>query len=86
MSNDRQQCSDDWKDLTSKTSEGKVVSFNLPIVIFDKKFEGWESLQDWDRDLSEAMQVDYNPALAPVPPYFDGTIHVVIVYQPKGKK
>lgn len=73
MSQDRQQCSDDWTTLT----------VSKPIVLFDRKFEGFESLQDWDRDMSEALDQDYNPAMRNMPGEFDGTVHVVITYEPR---
>lgn len=68
---DRQQCSDDWKELTRSTK---------PVVVFDKKYEGFESLYDIERDICEA--IDANPILEGE---FQGTVQVIIVYTPKGK-
>jgi len=56
-----------------------------PIVIFDQKYEGFESLQDWDRDMSEAIQDDYNPAAKVLNGEFEGTLQVIMVYTPKEK-
>ena len=73
MSSDRQQCSDDWEeDMITRR----------PRVVFEQKFESWESLSDWDRDMTEALDQDYNPAMKGIPGEFDGTFHVVITYTP----
>ena len=53
----------------------------MKTIIYEQDFPGWESLQDWDRDLSEAIQDDYNPDAAIIPCEFTGTIHVVITYE-----
>jgi len=54
-----------------------------PVVVFEKEFHGWESLQDWDRDMSEAIQSDYNPVAKIMDGEFEGTLTVVMVYSPK---
>lgn len=72
---DRQQCRDDWKALTS----------NKPVVIFDKKYVGFESLYDMDRDVCEAVNTDYNPLAAALEGEYEGTVQVIITYTPKGK-
>jgi len=74
---DRQQCSDDWKDFIS----------NKPVVIFDKKYEGFESLYDLDRDVCEAVDADFNPlAKKHLAGEYEGTVQVIMVYTPKGKR
>lgn len=73
---DRQQCSDDWKELTSKK----------PVVIFDKNYEGFEALYDMDRDVCEAVDADCNPKAKKVlRGEYEGTVRVTITYIPKGK-
>jgi len=72
---DRQQCSDDWKELTSKK----------PIVIFDKNYEGFEAMADINRDISEAFDGDYNPKSTILSGEFQGTVAITITYTPKSK-
>ena len=73
---DRQQCSDDWKELTPKT----------PIVIFEQEYEGFEAAADIGRDVYEAFDSNFNPPAEALPPEFQGTITVTIHYTPpKGK-
>jgi hypothetical protein len=69
---DRQQCSDDWKELTSKKHT----------IIFNKKYVGFESLYDMERDICEAIDSDNNSVLIGE---YQGTVHVLITYTPKGK-
>lgn len=71
--NDRQQCSDDWGELTSHT----------PKVIFEKDYIGFESLYDWERDLLETLQLDLNPKAYMVQGKFRGTMRVVVTYIPE---
>jgi hypothetical protein len=73
---DRQQTSDDWKELTS----------NKPVIIFDKKYEGFESLYDLDRDICEAVDPDFNPLAKMLAGEYEGTVQVIMVYTPKGKR
>ena len=54
-----------------------------PVVIFKQDFIGWESLQDWDRDMSEAVQSDYNPEASVLMGEFEGTLTVTMTYTPK---
>jgi len=72
---DRQQCSDDWKELTAKR----------PKVIFTKDYEGVESLYDLGRDVSEAVDDDYNPKAKILMGEFQGTVTVTITYTPENK-
>lgn len=51
-------------------------------VIFQKDFEGFESLQDWDRDMSESIQSDYNSDAKVLDGEFTGTLRVTIEYIP----
>ena len=51
-------------------------------VIHEQSFGGWESLQDWDRDMSECLDADYNPNAKDIPDMFTGTIKVLIWYEP----
>lgn len=74
MSSDRQQCSDDWKEMIA----------SRPRVIFQKKYGGFESLYDIERDISEAFNPDFNPAAKDIPGEFQGTVQVTITYTPEG--
>jgi len=67
------RCSDDWKDLTA----------NKSVVLFEKKYEGFESLADIDRDVSEAFDGDFNPPAEVLLGEFQGTVTVTITYTPK---
>lgn len=51
-------------------------------VIYQKEFVGWESLSDWDRDMSEAIQSDYNSDAGALNGEFTGTVKVTIEYIP----
>lgn len=51
------------------------------IKIFEKEFEGWESLQDWDREMSELWDERFNPDVKGLPGEFTGKIKVVITYE-----
>lgn len=51
-------------------------------VIFHKDYDGWESLQDWDRDMSEAIQSDMNTEAWMLNGEFEGTVRVTITYLP----
>lgn len=72
---DRQQCSDDWKELTAKR----------PKVIFTKDYEGFESLYDLGRDVCEAVDAVYNPQATVLEDEFQGTVRVTITYTPEKK-
>ena len=54
----------------------------MSTIIFSKEFRGFEALQDWDRDMSEAIQSDYNPAAAVLNGEYEGTVLVTITYIP----
>jgi len=55
-----------------------------PLIIVDECYHGYESLQDWDRDMSEALDPDFNAeAAAAIPNEFAGTIRVIITYTPE---
>jgi hypothetical protein len=51
------------------------------IFIKNLTFPGWESLQDWDRDISESIDNLYNPNAKVIDNEFTGTIHVRITYE-----
>jgi hypothetical protein len=51
------------------------------IELLKKAYPGWESMQDWDRDISEAVDPELNPVMEDVPNEFEGTIHVKILYE-----
>lgn len=55
------------------------------MILFDKKYEGFESLSDLDRDISEAFDADFNPAAAGIPGEFQGTVRVQITYTEEPK-
>lgn len=56
-------------------------------VLFEKKYDG-EDLYDLSRDISEAIDEDYNPLIKKIPPMKDfedfpsGTFTVSIVWTP----
>lgn len=52
-------------------------------VIFQKKYVGFESLYDIERDISEAFDTDFNPAAKDIPGEFQGTIQVTMTYTPE---
>jgi hypothetical protein len=70
---DRQQCSDDWKELTAKR----------PKVIFKKEYVGFEAIADIDRDVCEAFDTDFNPLAEQIPDEHQGTVTVTITYTPE---
>lgn len=49
-------------------------------LIFKKEYEGFESLSDIGRDVSEAFDKDFNPDVAFLPGEFQGTVRVIIEY------
>lgn len=51
-------------------------------IVFEKKYYGHESLQDFHRDMYEALDPDYNEAIQDVPEEFSGTLTVTITYEP----
>lgn len=46
-------------------------------VIYEREYFGWEDLQDFDRDMSEAIED------ADLPNDFEGAIKVTITYEEK---
>jgi len=52
-------------------------------LIYENKYEGFESLFDWDRDMSEAIDEDYNEELKKlnIPGEFQGTFIVKVWYE-----
>jgi hypothetical protein len=52
-------------------------------VVFHKNYNGFESLQDYHRDISEAIDSDFNPVMKMIPGEFKGTISVTIIYEHK---
>jgi len=58
-----------------------------PKIIFEKKYVGFESLQDLDSDVCESFNTDFNPVAKEIPGEFEGTVHVLITYTPaEGEK
>lgn len=50
------------------------------IRIWQKDYVGFESLSDLDRDISEAFDEKFNPAVKQLPGEFEGTLRVTIEY------
>ena len=48
------------------------------IKIFEKNYDGFESLYDLERDMSEILDKDLNPLVKDFNPEFSGTIKVTI--------
>lgn len=49
-------------------------------ILFEKKYEGFESLSDLGRDVHEAFDHRFNPAVKDLPGEFQGTVTVKITY------
>lgn len=52
------------------------------ITILDKQYHGFEDAVDIDRDVSEMFDSWVNPNAAKIPGEFQGTIRVLITYEP----
>ena len=53
------------------------------MVLFQKDYVGFEALADIERDLSEALDSDSNPAAAIRQGEYQGTVRVTITYEPE---
>ena len=49
-------------------------------IIWQKDYEGFESLYDYFRDTDEAMDARFNPNMIEIPGDFQGTMRVTIEY------
>lgn len=49
-------------------------------IIWQKDYEGFESLYDYFRDTDEAMDARFNSNMAEIPGEFQGTMRVTIEY------
>lgn len=54
-------------------------------TIFDETFDGFESLFDLERSISEAVDPQYNPKMEGIPAEFQGKMRVVITYEEPAK-
>jgi hypothetical protein len=54
---------------------GKVID------IFEKNYEGFESLSDIERDISECFDERFNEQMKFIPAEFQGTLTVTITYE-----
>lgn len=50
------------------------------MIIFEKNYEGFESLFDIDRDISECFDENFNPNMVGISGEFQGTMKVLITY------
>lgn len=50
-------------------------------TIFEKTYHGFEALQDYFRDMEEAVDAQMNPAMSDVPGEFTGRVKVTITYE-----
>jgi hypothetical protein len=55
-------------------------------VIWEKDYGGFESLYDLERDISEAFDSRFNPNMNEIDSEFQGTMKVVITYEPDEKE
>lgn len=55
-------------------------------LIFRKEYNGYESLSDVDRDISEAFDGKFNEAAKDIPSDFEGVITITIEYSPEFPK
>lgn len=52
------------------------------MLIFEKDYEGFESLSDIERDIIECFDPQFNEKAKDIPSEFEGTVKVVITYTP----
>jgi hypothetical protein len=50
-------------------------------VVFEKTYDGFESLYDIGRDIDEAFDERFNPVIKDIPGEFQGRMKVVITYE-----
>jgi hypothetical protein len=50
-------------------------------LIFKQEYHGFEDLYDVERDVHEAFDEDFNPAMKGIPGEFSGTMKIVITYE-----
>ena len=53
----------------------------METLILKREYSGFEDLYDFDRDMSEALDSDFNPAAKIIPAEFNGTVTVTITYK-----
>lgn len=49
-------------------------------IIYKEHYHGWESLQDFDRDMHEMFDPRFNPDIKGIPEDFQGTITITVTY------
>lgn len=49
-------------------------------IIFQKEYDGFESLADMERDIFECFDPRFNPDVKEIPDKFEGTVKVTIEY------
>lgn len=52
-----------------------------PVVLFDRTYHGFESLNDYFSDVHEAVDADLNPTMKDVPGEFQGKVRVTVTYE-----
>jgi len=50
-------------------------------VVFEKTYDGFESLSDIGRDIGEVFDERFNPMMSDIPGEFQGRMKVVITYE-----
>jgi len=52
-------------------------------LLFTQVYHGFEAFADYFRDVHEAVDADFNPAMKDIPGEFQGKVTVTITYEPE---